>query len=409
MSSLQDKKILVGVCGSVAAYKACELVRLLRREGAAVTVAMTRSATHFVGPTTFAALTGNQVITDQFPVTPAAGEPHVDIARSYDAVVVAPATANMLGKTAHAIADDFLSTVLSIADCPILYVPAMHTHMWRNPATQDAVSRLRGWGRQVLEPEVGELASMETGEGRFPAPERILSEIRQLLDIPQLLRGRKVLVTAGPTREAIDPVRYISNRSSGKMGYALAAAALSAGAEVTLVSGPVALNPPAGCRLMSVQSAEEMLSTLLEAAPGHDLLLMAAAVADFRAAEPAEQKLRRTDETTSVELIPTPDILKAIRSKFQGTLVAFALEPTGSLDSARQKLRDKQADYVVVNPYDEPGVGMEADANHVWLLSAEGEELELPTAPKEVLARQILQYLTSRREPAVQEPDDSVA
>ncbi|MCK4578140.1 MAG: bifunctional phosphopantothenoylcysteine decarboxylase/phosphopantothenate--cysteine ligase CoaBC, partial [Candidatus Marinimicrobia bacterium] len=246
-ASLDGKKILVAVTGSIAAFKACELVRQLRREGADVTVAMTTTATNFVGPTTFAAFTGHPVLIEQFPDDPSAGVPHVDVAEEFDLAVVAPATADILGKAAHAIADDLVSTLLNILDCPIIFAPAMNFRMWANPATRDAVERLRGWGRYVMEPDEGELATRHVGPGRFPEIRRIMVCIRTQFDERQLLAGKKIVVTAGPTREPIDPVRFISNRSSGKMGYALAAAARDMGSEVTLISGPVSLSPVPGC------------------------------------------------------------------------------------------------------------------------------------------------------------------
>ncbi len=392
-NSLKDKRILVGVCGSIAAFKACELVRALRREGAEVTVAMTRSATHFVGLATFAAFTGRPVMLEQFPPEPGTGVPHVDIAENCDAVVIAPATANILGKAAHAIADDLLSTLLNIVDCPVLFVPAMNHRMWRNPATRDAVSRLRGWDRRVLDPDVGELATRHVGVGRFPEIEHIVAEIRGMLDVPQLYSGKRVLVTAGPTCEPLDPVRYLSNRSSGKMGYALAAAARDFGAEVTLISGPVALDPVPGCRMVPVTTAEELLSAVEDAISGQDILIMAAAVADFRPSCPTEDKIPRASQPQAISLEPTPDILKTIRGKYPGTLVAFSLQAGDTLEAARDKLQEKQADFLVVNRYDEPGAGFETETNHVWLLSASEEEVEIPPAGKDAVAREILRRI----------------
>ncbi len=400
---LQSKHILVGVCGSIAAFKACELVRGLRREDVDVTVAMTESATHFVGPITFAAFTDHPVLIKQFPSEPGAGVPHVEIAETCDAVVVAPATANILGKAAHAIADDLLSTLLNIVDCPVLFVPAMNYRMWSNPATRDAVARLRSWGRRVLDPDVGELATRHVGPGRFPDVERILTELRDMLsecpagtpsgDVPRLFKGKRVLVTAGPTREPFDPVRYLSNRSSGKMGYALAAAARDFGAEVTLISGPVALEPVPGCRMVYITTAEEMLSAVEEASPGQDVLIMAAAVADFRPSSPAGDKIAKASKPAAISLEPTPDILKTIRGKYTGTLVAFSLQAGNDLGSARKKLVEKGADYLVVNRYDGPDAGFEVETNHVWILSSSGEDVELPTDTKSVIARKILEYV----------------
>ncbi|MFB0517496.1 MAG: bifunctional phosphopantothenoylcysteine decarboxylase/phosphopantothenate--cysteine ligase CoaBC [Candidatus Neomarinimicrobiota bacterium] len=392
-NNLKNKRVLVGVCGSIAAFKSCELVRALRREGVDVTVAMTEAATRFVGPATFAAFTAHPVLIHQFPRDPEAGVPHVAIAESFDAVVVAPATADILGKASHAIADDLLSTLLNIADCPVLYVPAMNFRMWCNPATQDAVARLRGWERQVMDPDEGELATLDRGVGRFPEVERILARLRSMLDVPQLYAGKRVLVTAGSTREPLDPVRYLSNRSSGKMGYALASAARDFGAEVTLISGPVALASIPGCRMVYVTTAEEMLAAVERDCAQQDVLIMAAAVADFRPAAVEKEKIPRSSKHTSVALKPTPDILKAIRNKYTGTLVAFSLQAGRDLDPAREKLRDKGAEFIVVNRYDEPGAGFEADTNHVWILSSSGEEVEIPLDSKAAIAREILEYV----------------
>jgi phosphopantothenoylcysteine decarboxylase/phosphopantothenate--cysteine ligase len=395
--SIENKKILVGVCGSIAAFKACELVRALMRGGADVTVAMTGAATQFVGPTTFAALTGNGVMVHQFSDHPESGVPHVELAEAFDLVLVAPATANILGKAAHAVADDLLSTILSIVDCPVLFVPAMNHRMWNNPATRDAVGRLRGWGRPVMEPDVGELATRHVGVGRFPEVDRIVSEVRELLGISQRYSGKKVLITAGPTREPLDPVRFLSNRSSGRMGYALAAAAKDAGAEVTLVSGPVDLVAPIGCRMAEVETAEEMLAAVARELHDQDILIMAAAVADFRPTATEKTKMARSGAPASIDLEPTPDIIKSVREGFSGTLVAFSLQAGEDLKPARKKLRDKRADYIVVNRYDEPGAGFESKTNHAWILSEAGGERELSFDSKPAVARKILQYIAEDR------------
>jgi phosphopantothenoylcysteine decarboxylase/phosphopantothenate--cysteine ligase len=395
--SVEGKRILLGVCGSIAAYKACDLVRELGRAGADVTVAMTEAATQFVGPTTFAALTPHPVMIRQFPDDPEAGVPHVEIAEEFDLLVAAPATANILGKAAHGVADDLLSTLLSIMDCPILFVPAMNHRMWNNPATQEAVSKLRGWGRLVMEPDTGELATRHIGVGRFPEVQRIMEEIRELLEIPQLYSGKRVLITAGPTREPLDPVRYISNRSSGRMGYALASAAQDLGAEVTVISGPVSLDARPNCRVVQIETAEEMLSAVQNEMDGQDMLIMVAAVADFQPVEPMEQKIKRTKEPAPIKLKATPDIVKTVRKKFKGSLVAFALQEGEDLGPARQKLREKGADFMVVNRYDEPGTGFETEGNHVWLLSATGEETEIEWGTKDHIARKVLSYLAEGR------------
>jgi phosphopantothenoylcysteine decarboxylase/phosphopantothenate--cysteine ligase len=354
---------------------------------------MTGAATQFVGSTTFAALSAHPVMVHQFPDDPEAGVPHVETAEGFDLLVVAPATANILGKAAHAVADDLLSTLLSIMDCPVLLVPAMNHRMWNNPATQEAVDKLRGWGRRVMAPDTGELATRHVGVGRFPEVERIMGEIRDLMGIPQLYEGKRVLVTAGPTCEPLDPVRYISNRSSGRMGYAMAAAARDMGAEVTLISGPTALDPVANSRVVRTETAEEMLAVVEQELSGQDMLIMAAAVADFQPAEPVARKMRRSKEPSPVKLKPTPDILKTVRKEFGGMVVAFALQEGEDLEPARNKLQEKGADYVIVNRYDEPGAGFETETNHVWVLSAKGEDVEIGPDSKAAVARKILERI----------------
>jgi phosphopantothenoylcysteine decarboxylase/phosphopantothenate--cysteine ligase len=334
----------------------------------------------------------------QFPDDPEAGVPHAEIAEGFDLLVVAPATANILGKAAHAVADDLLSTLLSIMDCPVLLVPAMNHRMWNNPATQEAVSKLRGWSRRVMEPDTGELATRHVGVGRFPEVERIMGEIRELLEMPQLYAGKRVLVTTGPTRESLDPVRYISNRSSGRMGYALATTARDMGAEVTLISGPVALSPVASSRMVRTETAAEMLAAVEQELPGQDMLIMAAAVGDFQPSEPAQHKIRRSKKPTPVKLKPTPDILMAVREGFGGTVVAFALQEGEDREPARNKLREKGANYVVVNRYDEPGAGFETETNHVWVLPAKGEDLEIGPDSKEAVACGILEHIAQDME-----------
>jgi len=269
--------------------------------------------------------------------------------------------------------------------------------MWNNPATQEAVGKLRSWGRRVMEPDTGELATRHVGVGRFPQVERIMGEIRDLLEIPQLYAGKRVLITAGPTREPLDPVRYISNRSSGRMGFALAEAAQDMGADVTLISGPVDQDPVPGCRVVGTETAEAMLAAVEQEIPGQDLLIMAAAVADFQPAKVEEQKIPRSEKLAAITLKPTPDIIKAVRQQFPGTVVAFALQSGDALEPARNKLRDKGVDYLIVNRYDEPGAGFEVETNHVWVLSAAGEEMEIELGSKAEIARKILSYLAGKR------------
>ncbi|MFC1480900.1 bifunctional phosphopantothenoylcysteine decarboxylase/phosphopantothenate--cysteine ligase CoaBC [Candidatus Neomarinimicrobiota bacterium] len=387
------KQLLVAVCGSIAAYKSSDLIRALRRRGADVSVAMTEAATKFIGPATLSALASKPVLINQFPDQPAQGVPHVDIAENYDAIIVAPATADMLGKAAHAIADDLVSTLLNIADCPIIFAPAMNYRMWENPATQAAVEQLRSWGRVIIEPDVGELATFHVGAGRFPEIEVIVSTIEIALKLESKLYGRKVLISAGPTREPIDEVRFISNRSSGKMGYALAAAARDYGADVTLVSGPVALPEVQGCTTIKVETAIEMLKAVVDHVQDQDLLIMAAAVADFMPEGKTAGKIRRQSTLTAIPVMPAPDILSTIKDKFEGKLVAFSLQADTDRNTARNKLMDKGADYIVLNSYTEPGAGFDTETNHVWLLSASGDEIEIPIDSKFAIAKKILDHI----------------
>ncbi|MBT6870645.1 MAG: bifunctional phosphopantothenoylcysteine decarboxylase/phosphopantothenate--cysteine ligase CoaBC, partial [Candidatus Marinimicrobia bacterium] len=325
---LKNKNILICVTGSIAAYKSCEVVRLLRKEDVNVQVMMTPSAQKFVGKASFAALTNNEVITDIFPDSPKAGLEHIEMALELDAIVIVPATANILCKAASGVADDIISTNLSVCEQPTLFVPAMNFRMWQNPATMDAVEKLRERRRIVMDPETGTLASLHEGEGRLPAIDTIMNSIRSLFKHELPLLGKKVLVSAGPTREAIDPVRYISNRSSGKMGYALAEVARDLGANVTLVSGPVALPPIPEVEMIMVESAVEMLSALEDSLDGQeaDFLIMSAAVADYQPANPSGEKLKRSNIVASLELVSAPDILKTINSQTEASIIAFALE-----------------------------------------------------------------------------------
>ena len=309
---MKNKNILIAVTGSIAAYKACEVVRLLRKEGANVQVMMSKSALEFVGKATFAALTHNEVITEIFPDTPKAGLEHIEMATELDAIVVVPATANIICKVANGVADDVVSTTLSVCEQPTLFAPAMNFRMWQNPATIEAVEKLRKNRSIVLDPEEGQLASLHEGEGRLPEINDIMNGIRSLFEIPLPLLGKQILVTAGPTREAIDPVRFISNRSSGKMGYALAKVARNMGAQVTLISGPVSLSPIPEVEMVNVESTEEMAIAVKNNCGDADYLFMVAAVADYSPANPSDKKIKRNSENKSIILKPALDILKSI-------------------------------------------------------------------------------------------------
>ena len=394
-SVLKNKNILICVTGSIAAYKTCEVIRLLRKEDVNVQVMMTHSAQKFVGKASFSALTNNEVITDVFPNTPKAGLEHIEMAMDLDAIVVVPTTANMLCKAANGVADDIISTNLSVCEQPTLFVPAMNFRMWQNPATIDAVEKLRERGRFVLDPETGKLASLHEGEGRLPEIDKIMNAIRSLFRNELPLIGKKVLVSAGPTREAIDPVRYISNRSSGKMGYALAEVARDLGAKVTLVSGSVALPQIPEVKMVMVESAVEMLSALENSLDEQDAdyLIMTAAVADYQPTNPSSEKLKRKKTATTLDLTPTPDILKIINSQTKATIIAFALETQNGTTEAKRKMDDKGADFIVLNYADEVGAGFESNTNRVQIFSKIGDEKELKKDRKDRIAKRIFDFI----------------
>lgn len=399
-------RVTVGVSGGIAAYKAAELVRELQRQGAEVHVVMTDAACRFVQPLTFAALTGYKVITslwdDSGTTDPNAeqnGIDHIAEAQWGDALVVAPATANTLAKFAHGIADDFLSTMYLAATAPVLVAPAMNVNMWNHPATQANIEVLRQRGVRVIEPGSGDLACGMVGAGRMAEPEEIAKVALSVLNRRNDLAGETVLVTAGGTREALDPVRFIGNRSSGKMGYALAEAAQVRGAKVILVSGPTALHPPARCELVKITTADEMRKAVLDRMQQSTLVIKAAAVADYRPVAVADQKLKRTGPMT-IELMPTEDILaEVVRRRRPGQLiVGFAAETERVMENGRAKLLKKGADAIVVNDVAGAGVGIEADTNAVTFLTP-STAVEMPVMPKRELADRILDEILTLRRP----------
>ena len=390
---MKNKNILIVVTGSIAAYKTCEVVRLLRKEGAHVQVMMSKSAMEFVGKATFAALNDNEVITEIFPNTPKAGLEHIEMANELDAIVVVPATANTICKVANGVADDVVSTTLSVCEQPTLFAPAMNFRMWQNPATMEAVEKLRKKGSIVLDPEEGQLASLHEGEGRLSKIIDIMNGIRNLFEMPLPLAGKTILVTAGPTREAIDPVRFISNRSSGKMGYALAEKARDMGASVILISGPVSLSPIPEIEMIYVETAEEMAVSIQANCNDADYLFMVAAVADYSPVNPADQKIKRTSENKSIELKPALDILKSIKGKTKGKVIAFALETHDGESEAQRKLVEKGADFIVLNYANEEGAGFESSTNRVTIFSKSGNQIELKKDRKDRIAQKIIEYI----------------
>ena len=398
--SLAGKEIILGITGSIAAYKAVLLLRELTAGGAAVSVVMTAGAEHFVGPLTFRTLSGRPVLTNLFDPQSDEAVEHVALAERAHAFVVAPATANVLAKAAHGIADDFLTTLLLAARCPVLMAPAMDGGMWDHAAVRANVATLRERGVTILEPDAGALASGQSGKGRLPEIEAIVEEIERLLTPGRDLRGERVLVTSGPTREPIDPVRYLSNRSSGKMGHAVATAALRRGAEVVLISGPTALKPPAGAVYVPVQTAEEMREAALQHLGTATVVIKAAAVADYRVERPSATKIKSGGKRDgfSLDLVPNPDILKELAQKKGGAfLVGFAAETNDVRAHAADKLRAKGIDLLVANDVSQQGIGFEADDNQVILLDRWGGALDLPRMTKIQVAHAILDRVLALR------------
>jgi phosphopantothenoylcysteine decarboxylase / phosphopantothenate---cysteine ligase len=395
--SLEGRELILGVTGSIAAYKAVYLLRELGRLGAGVTVCLSEHAREFVGPLTFRTLSGRPVLTNLFdPQSPDAVE-HVALAERCHAVVVAPATANVIAKAAHGVADDFLTTLLLAARAPVLMVPAMDGGMWEHAAVVANVATLRARGVTVLEPDSGALASGLSGKGRFPEIADIVESLHRVLTPARDLAGERVLVTAGPTREPIDPVRYISNRSSGKMGYGLAVAALRRGAAVTLVSGPTALTPPAGAVFVPVQTAEEMREAVLQHLEKATIVIKAAAVADYRVRHAASAKIKGKHDLT-LELTPNADILAEVAARRTGAfVVGFAAETNDVAANARAKLEAKGIDLLVANDVSRSGIGFDADDNEVLLLDRWGGARPLPKMPKTAVADAILSHVLSLR------------
>jgi phosphopantothenoylcysteine decarboxylase/phosphopantothenate--cysteine ligase len=390
-------KIALGVTGGVAAYKAAELVRRLQNESLDVQVVMTRAACEFVTPLTFAALTGKKVIVEMFGAQSAAPAnvdsaiEHIAVAQRIDLLLVAPATADILSKFAHGAADDFLSTLYLATKAPVMIAPAMNVNMWEHPATQQNLAVLRARGVHVVDPDEGYLACGMTGAGRLAATETIARKVCDVLGLRKDLAGQTVLITAGPTREDLDPVRFLTNRSSGKMGYALAEAAVRRGARTILVSGPVDLDAPAGVDWVPVRSTEEMRAAVMARAPEATILVMAAAVADYRPAAVHANKIKRSEGRVTLDLEPTADILAELgREKGQAVLVGFAAETGRLIENAREKLQRKGADMIVANDVTQEGAGFDVDTNIVTLVLRDGRNLALPKMSKREVADKIL-------------------
>lgn len=395
---LKDKVILLGVTGGIAAYKAADLASRLTKEGCDVHVILTQNATEFITPLTFETLTGNKCLTSTFDRNFEWDVKHVSLAKCADAVVIAPATANVIAKLAHGLADDMLTTTVLAATCPKLVFPAMNTAMYENPITQDNIECLRRYGFTVAEPASGVLACKDVGKGRLPDTDTILSAIAGEIACPHDMKGLHVLVTAGPTCEAIDPVRYITNHSTGKMGYALAEAAQQRGANVTLVSGKTNLKSPDGVTVVPVTSAQDMYRAVLSISDEYDVIIKTAAVADYRPKQAAQNKIKKSDADMSIPLVRNPDILAELgrRKRDSQFLCGFSMETENLLANSADKLQKKNADMIVANSLTTPGAGFGADTNLVSLITREGIS-QLERMPKAQLAQVILDTILKLR------------
>lgn len=396
---LKGKTILLGVTGSIAAYKIATLASSLKKLGADVHVLMTENATNFINPITFESLTGNKCLVDTFDRNFQFQVEHVSIAKRADAVMIAPASANVIGKIAHGIADDMLTTTVMACKCHVMLAPAMNTNMYTNPIVQDNIKTLRKYGYEVIEPASGYLACGDTGAGKMPEPETLLSYIIRECAMEKDMKGLNVLVTAGPTQEAIDPVRYITNHSSGKMGYALAKMAMLRGADVTLVSGQVALAPPPFVKVVSVKSAKEMFDAVTSVSGEQDVIIKAAAVADYRPKEVSDEKMKKKDDQMSIELERTDDILKYLgEHKVSGQfLCGFSMETQNMISNSRAKLVKKNLDMIAANNLKVAGAGFQGDTNVITLITQD-EEVSLDLMSKEEAAGKILDKILSLRE-----------
>ena len=394
---LQGKTVVLGVSGGIACYKAAALASMLVRQHADVQVLMTENATKFVTPLTFEQLTGNRVLVDTFDRNFEHKVAHVSVADRADLVLIAPATANVLAKLANGLADDMLTTTVLACDCPKAAAPAMNTRMYENPVTQDNLAKLRRYGWEIVEPGTGHLACGAEGKGRLPEPEELLEVCLHALAHEKDLAGKRVLVTAGPTQEDLDPVRYLTNRSSGKMGYAVAKAAARRGAEVTLVSGPVSLPAPKYVSLVSIRTAQEMFEAVMAHAPMADIVIKAAAVADYRPAAVADNKLKKADGELAIPLERTKDILAALgEQKRAGQfLCGFSMETEHMLENSREKLKKKHLDLIAANNVKVAGAGFAVDTNVLTLLSPDGAK-ELPLLTKDAAADALLDEILLR-------------
>ncbi|HEV8228416.1 MAG TPA: bifunctional phosphopantothenoylcysteine decarboxylase/phosphopantothenate--cysteine ligase CoaBC [Candidatus Limnocylindria bacterium] len=399
MDALRGRFVVLGVTGSIAAYKSVELARRLTQAGATVQVVMSRSATEFVRPLTFQALTYRPVEVEMFQIQDERAAGHVAMGRQADVVVIAPATAHVIARLANGFSDDLIATTVLATDAPIVIAPAMETHMWQNAATRQNVAVLRARGAVVVDPESGPLASGDVGPGRLASLERIEAAIVDALGVTRALAGKRVIVSAGPTLEPIDPVRFVSNRSSGKMGYAIASAAASAGAEVFLVSGPTAQRAAPGVQLVPIETAEQLRDAVLGLLPSADAVIMAAAIADYRPIETAERKIKKRDvgRELVLRMRENPDVLKAIvAARRPGTIVVgFKAETGDATAEAERMLREKKLDLVIANDVSDPASAFGSDTDRVTFVSADGVEA-MPTLAKTEVARRLVAKLAER-------------
>jgi phosphopantothenoylcysteine decarboxylase / phosphopantothenate---cysteine ligase len=395
-----QNNIALGVCGGIAAYKAVEVLRGLQRAGCVVRVAMTKRACEFVQPLTFRALSGSHVIVDDYAPDNPDPIAHITFSQTVDLLIVAPATANMIGKFANGVADDFLSSTYLACTAPVLIAPAMNTTMLEHPATQRNIERLRADGVHFVEPDAGEMACGTIGPGRLSEPERIVAAALGILKGSRDLAGERLLITVGATREEIDPVRFISNRSSGRMGFALAEAALRRGAEVTLVAGITTVNPPAGARVVRAFSAEEMSRAVEQEAANHSVFIGAAAIADYRPTQRAEQKIKKSEDQITLTLERTPDVLSQVAASRQNGMlvIGFAAETENVLENARGKLQRKNLDAIVANDVTREGSGFDSSTNAITIITKDqNDQTELPLLSKREAADRILDVIVSLR------------
>lgn len=398
MENLTGKTIVLGITGGIAAYKMANVASALRKTGATVHCIMTKNATQFIAPLTFETLTNNRCIVDTFDRNFQYDVAHVSLAKAADLMLIAPATANVMAKLAHGLADDMLTTTVLAARCPRLIAPAMNTAMLENPATQDNLQTLRRYGFHIIQPATGHLACGDTGSGKLPEPEELVEAVICHLAREKDMAGLHVTVTAGPTREALDPVRFLTNHSTGKMGYAIAREAALRGAEVTLISGPVALKTPCNVRRVDVKSAADMLGAVQEALPKTDILIKAAAVADYRPATVASEKMKKKDGELAIALARTEDILAWVAEhRHEGLFVCgFSMETENMLENSRKKLEKKHLDMIAANNLKTPGAGFGTDTNVITLITRD-DTTQLPLMSKQQAAGELLTQILKRR------------